>query len=73
MKLLMITRKVDKDDGLAGFTYNWIKKLAGQVEFLYVMCLEKGNISGLPTNVEVYSLGKEKGKNRFKEFINFQI
>lgn len=72
MRLLMITRKVDKDDGLAGFSYNWIRKLASKVDFLYVMCLEKGNVSGLPDNVEVYSLGKENGKNRFKEFINFQ-
>lgn len=72
MRLLMITRKVDKDDGLAGFSYNWVKKLAGQLDFLYVMCLEKGNVSGLPDNVEVYSLGKENGKNRLKEFINFQ-
>jgi len=25
--LLMITRKVDKDDALAGFAHNWVKKL----------------------------------------------
>ncbi len=72
MKLLMITRKVDKDDGLAGFTYNWIKKLSEYLDKLYVICLEKGNYSGLPNNVEIYSLGKEKGKNRWKEFYNFQ-
>lgn len=71
MRLLMITRKVDKDDGLAGFTYNWIKKISQHVDKLYVMCLEKGNDSGLPENVSVYSLGKEKGKNRLKEFIRF--
>ncbi len=72
MKLLMITRKIDKDDGLAGFTYNWIKKLSKHLDKLYVICLEKGNISGLPYNIEIYSLGKEKGKNKLKEFFNFQ-
>ena len=72
MKLLMITRKVDKDSGLAGFTYNWIKKLSKHLDKLYIICLEKGNISGLPDNIKIYSLGKEKGKNRWKEFWNFQ-
>ncbi|MBT4850336.1 glycosyltransferase family 4 protein [Candidatus Parcubacteria bacterium] len=71
MKLLMITRKIDKDDGLAGFTYNWVKKLSKNVDKLYVICLEKGNDSGLPDNVSVYSLGKENGKNRWKEFWRF--
>ncbi|MCD4761047.1 glycosyltransferase family 4 protein [bacterium] len=71
MKLLMITRKVDKDDGLAGFTYNWITKLSVHLESLFVICLEKGNTDGLPENIKVYSLGKENGKNRWKEFWRF--
>ena len=72
MRLLMITRKVDKDDSQAGFIYNWVKKLGQKIDQLKVICLEKGNIAGLPENIEVFSLGKEKGKNRLKEFINFQ-
>ncbi len=72
MKLLMITRKLDKDDAQAGFAFNWVKKLSQKVNLLKVICLEKGNIEGLE-NVEVFSLGKERGKNRLKEFINFQI
>ena len=72
MKLLMITRKVDKDDAQAGFTYGWVKKFGEKVDQLKVICLEKGNLEDLPENVEVFSLGKEKGKNRLKEFINFQ-
>ena len=73
LKLLMITRMVDKDDSQAGFIYGWVKKFAQNVDTLKVICLEKGNIEGLPDNVEVFSLGKEKGKNRLKEFFNFQI
>lgn len=72
MKLLFITRKVDKDDGLAGFTYNWLNHFAAQVDKLVVICLEKGNADGLPSNVDIYSLGKEKGKNRLLEFFRFQ-
>ncbi len=72
MRLLMITRRVDKDDGLAGFTFNWIKKLAVNLDQLEVICLEKGNTEGLPANVRVYSLGKEKGKSRWHKFWRFQ-
>ena len=68
----MITRKVDKDDSQAGFIYGWVKKLAQNVDILKVICLEKGNTKGLPDNVEIFSLGKERGKNRLREFINFQ-
>jgi len=73
LKLLMITRRVDKNDSQAGFTYGWVKKFAQNIDVLKVICLEKGNTEGLPNNVEIFSLGKEKGKNRIKEFINFQI
>ena len=72
MKLLMITRRVDKDDGLTGFTYNWIKKLSRRVDRLEVICLEKGTTNWLPTNVAVHSLGKERGKDRSKEFWRLQ-
>ncbi len=72
MKLLFIVRKVDKDDAVAGFAYQWISKLAHQVTELKVICLEQGNISGLPAHVQAYSLGKERGKNRWREFWLFQ-
>ena len=68
----MITRKVDRDDAQAGFTYYWVNKFGQNIENLYVICLEKGNIDGLGSNIEIFSLGKEKEKNRLKEFINFQ-
>ncbi|MBU2068030.1 hypothetical protein KKE13_00380, partial [Patescibacteria group bacterium] len=67
----MITRKVDRDDAQAGFTYGWVKKMGQQGDVLKVICLEKGNTKGLSNNVEVFSLGKENGKNKLREFINF--
>jgi len=60
LTLLMLTRKVDKDDAQAGFTYSWVKKLAQKTDRLKVICLEKGNLDNLPANVEVFSLGKER-------------
>ncbi|MFA6428754.1 MAG: glycosyltransferase family 4 protein [Candidatus Buchananbacteria bacterium] len=68
MKLLMITRKVDKNDWLAGFTYNWVKKIGEKVDKLYVICLAKGDLTGLPENIEVYSIGKELGNNYWQKF-----
>ncbi|PIS04804.1 MAG: hypothetical protein COT81_04625 [Candidatus Buchananbacteria bacterium CG10_big_fil_rev_8_21_14_0_10_42_9] len=68
MKLLMVTRKVDKGDALAGFSYTWVKKIAQHVNDLKVICLEKGNTEGLPDNVKIYSLGKEGNNSRFARF-----
>lgn len=59
MNLLMITRKVDKQDARAGFVYAWVKKLSQRVDRLIVICQEKGDVSGLK-GIKIYSLGKEK-------------
>ena len=73
MKLLFITRKIDRTDALAGFSYQWVKKIASLVEYLYVICLEQGDTAGLPENCRVLSLGKERGKNRWREFWRWQL
>ncbi len=65
IKLLVITQKVDINDDVLGFMHGWIKKLAEKLESLDVICLYKGKYD-LPKNVKVYSLGKEKGKNKIK-------
>jgi len=77
LTLLMITRKVDKADASpAGFTYNWVKKISSKLKAqsskLYVICQEKGDITGLE-DVRIYSLGKEKGFSKLRQFLNFQI
>lgn len=73
----MITRKVDKNDGLAGFTYNWIDRISSKAEKLFVICLEKGNIEGLGKNVKIFSLRNDKNSNnivirKIRDFIIFQ-
>lgn len=72
MNLLMITRKVDRDDSHAGHTYVWVRELAQQVSGrLQVVCLHQGNMSGLPDNVQVTSLGKERGVGRVGRWLRF--
>ncbi len=53
MKLLMITRKVDRRDHLAGFIYSWVNELAKNVDELHVISWQEGDSSGLPSNVHV--------------------
>lgn len=66
-KLIMITRKVDKNDALAGFAWNWIKKIGENLENLYVISWQPGDASGLPGNIEVIFLSdKQKIKKIFK-------
>ena len=72
MNLLFITRKIDKNDALAGFTYQWVSKFAEKVDTLNVICLEKGDISGLPETVKIFSLGKERRVGKLRKFWNFQ-
>ncbi len=62
MKLLMITRKVDRNDHLAGFIYRWVEKLAGQVDELRVITWQEGDIAGLPANVKITQLKAKQNK-----------
>ncbi|KKS41285.1 hypothetical protein A3H03_03080 [Candidatus Kuenenbacteria bacterium RIFCSPLOWO2_12_FULL_42_13] len=68
MYLLMITRKVDKQDSRASFVFDWLFVLAKNLEKLVVICQEKGDTRGLPANVEIYSLGKELGRSKIRQF-----
>lgn len=58
----MITRKVDKNEHLAGFIYNWVKKLANEVDELRVISWQEGDSSGLPNNVKVICLKAKQNK-----------
>ncbi|PIP75204.1 hypothetical protein COW86_05180 [Candidatus Kuenenbacteria bacterium CG22_combo_CG10-13_8_21_14_all_39_9] len=73
MILLIITRIVDKNSSNAGFIYNWVKKIGETVDKLIVICQEQGDISGLPENVKIYSLGKKTGAGKLKQLIRFKL
>ena len=60
MRLLICTQTVDERDPLLGFFHRWIEALATRYEAVTVICLFEGT-HALPSNVTVYSLGKEKG------------
>ncbi len=70
MKLLIITQAVDLDDPILGFFHRWIEEFAKHSEKVSVICLKEGRHS-LPSNVSVYSLGKEYGGSRLKYVFRF--
>lgn len=70
MEILFITQKLDKNDDILGVYHRWVEELAKKLERISVICLYRGVVE-LPANVEVYSLGKETGRSRFKYIKNF--
>ena len=68
--MLICTQKLDKNDPVLGFFHEWVQVLASQCSTVIVLCLEKGEYT-LPSNVEVYSLGKEKGNSRIMRVARF--
>ncbi len=70
MKLLILTQKVNKKDSVLGFFHGWILALSKHYEEVHVICLEKGEYE-LPSNVFVYSLGKEEKQSRLQYVFRF--
>jgi glycosyltransferase involved in cell wall biosynthesis len=70
MKLLVFTQKVSRDDSTLGFFHTWLIEMAKHAESLIVVCLEKGE-HNLPSNVTVYSLGKERKISKLGYIKNF--
>ena len=60
MKLLFFTRKINKDDARVGFVSVWTERLADQLDFLYVLTWQKSRAEGLPANVQLIELPKNK-------------
>lgn len=70
MKLLILTQKVDNNDEVLGFFHRWLEEFAKHCERVSVLALEVGD-HHLPSNVSVYSLGKEQGASRWKYLFRF--
>lgn len=70
MKLLILTQKVDINDDVLGFFHRWIIEFAKHCEKLTVICIYEGE-HDLPENVNVLSLGKEKGVSKIRYILNF--
>lgn len=70
MRLLIITQKVDSQDPILGFFHGWIEEFSKHCESVIVICLQKG-VFNLPRNVQVFSLGKERGVSKIGLIFNF--
>lgn len=68
--LLWFNLKTDADDDVLGFTSDWINTFAGRFDRILVVTMESGTIRVAP-NVEVFSLGKEKGYSEARRLIRF--
>src|SRR3989338_7998976 len=70
MKLLIVTQKVDQNDQLLGFSLRWFRLLAQKFSSITILCLERGEFD-LPENIQVISLGKDKGDSKLVQLLNF--
>lgn len=70
MNLLIITQRVDKNDANLGLFLEWLNKFSKFYENVFVISQKTGEYD-LPKNVKVFSLGKEKGFSKFRQFLNF--
>ncbi len=70
LRVLVVTQAVDRDDPVLGFFHGWLKEFAKQAEQVTVICLREGAYD-LPSNIRVYSLGKEKNANRASYLFHF--
>ncbi len=70
MRVLVLTQVVDRQDGLLGFTHQWIAQLAQRCEHVVVLALSVGD-HDLPPNVTVESLGKDRGRGRLGVLAGF--
>ncbi len=69
MKLLVFTQKIDINDPVLGFFHSWVKGLSEKADSVTVICLSKG-VFEFPSNVTVYSLGKETDPSKFSYLKN---
>jgi len=70
MRILIITQKVDINDGVLGFFHRWVEEFAKHCESIILICLYEG-AHNFPQNVRVLSLGKEEGESRSKYIFKF--
>lgn len=63
-RLLIFTQKMNKTDPVLGFFHEWVRRIASDGTKVTVICLEKGLVD-LPSEIRVFSLGKEDGLKDF--------
>jgi len=67
IRVLMLTPRVDPEEDVFGFIYNWVREIGRRVDKLLVLTVRSGSeehLRALPSNVIVYQLGERKGLAR---------
>ncbi len=70
LNLLLFNLATDRDDPILGFTTEWIAALAPYFKKIFVVTMTKGVVH-VPSNVIVYSVGKERGYSEVRRVIRF--
>ncbi|MDO8555219.1 MAG: glycosyltransferase [bacterium] len=70
MRLLIITQKIDQKDDVLGFFQGWVEEFARKTERVRVIANYVGS-NNLGNEIEVYSLGKERGASRIVRIFQF--
>jgi len=65
VKLLFLTQVLDRGDAVLGFVPRWIEGLARRCERVRVLALEVGDVTGLPSNVDVREIGRKGWIGRY--------
>jgi len=68
--LLLFNLKTDADDDVLGFTTDWINALAVHFERVFVITMFAGRIA-VADNVQVFSVGREKGYSKTRRIFEF--
>ena len=66
----MFNLATDEDDPILGFATDWIRALAVHCESLHVVTMRRGRVA-LPSNVSIFSVGKERGFSEIRRGIRF--
>lgn len=69
-RLLLFNLRTDADDHILGFTTTWINALADHYTALDVLTMHQGRLAIAP-NVQVYSVGREKGYSEIRRVWEF--
>jgi glycosyltransferase involved in cell wall biosynthesis len=69
-RLLLFNLATDADHPILGFTSDWLRALSLVAEEIDVITMWAGRLE-LPSNVQVYSVGKERGRNEAARMIEF--
>lgn len=68
--LLLFNLAADADDPLLNFALGWVNRLASRFRHIDVVTMRQGRLT-LPSNVTVWSVGKEKGYSEFRRMLEF--